>query len=106
MHRTIEAIIHPDGTVEVLEPVAGAAKRRALLTILDEPPLSDSQPAPQSEGERFAAALHAAGLLDDVDDIPDDLHMMTDEERKALWARTPKGTPLSEIIIEEREERF
>lgn len=46
MHRTIEAIIHPDGTVEVLEPVAGQARRRALLTILDEPPLADSPSAP------------------------------------------------------------
>jgi hypothetical protein len=105
MHRTIEAIIHPDGTVEVLEPVTGAARRRALLTILDEPPPTP-HPGPQSEGERFAAALRAAGLLDDVDDIPDDLHMMTDEERAALARRIPPGTPLSEIIIEEREERF
>lgn len=106
MHRTIEAIIHPDGTVEVLEPVAGPARRRALLIILDEPPLTASPAAPLSEGERFTAALRAAGLLDDGDDIPDDLHMMTDEEREALWARNPTGTPLSEIIIEEREERF
>jgi hypothetical protein len=105
MHRTIEAIIHPDGRVEVLEPVAGVVKRRALLTILDEPPPTP-HPGPQSEAERFEAALRAAGLLDVVDDIPDDLHMMTDEERAAMARRILPGTPLSEIIIEEREERF
>lgn len=38
MHRTIEAIVDADGTVRLLEPVGGGARRRALVTILDEAP--------------------------------------------------------------------
>ena len=39
MQRTIEAIIHPDGTVEPIEALESPMPRRALLTILDEPPV-------------------------------------------------------------------
>ena len=37
MHRTIEAIIEADGTVRLLEDFEPGTRRRALLTILDEP---------------------------------------------------------------------
>lgn len=37
MHQTFEAIIEADGRVRLLEPIAVAGPRRALLTILDEP---------------------------------------------------------------------
>lgn len=37
MLRTIEAVIEPDGSVRLLEPVSLAGARRALVTVLDEP---------------------------------------------------------------------
>ena len=106
MPHTIEAIIHPDGTVELLEPIAGAGRRRALLTILDELPAADVDPAPQSDGARLDAALRAAGLLDEADDIPDNLEPLTEAERVALWAHIPAGTSLAQIVIDDREERY
>jgi hypothetical protein len=36
MLRTIKAVIQPDGTVQVLEPVRLDSARRALITILDD----------------------------------------------------------------------
>ncbi len=38
MLRTIEAIIEPDGQVRLLEEVQLSGSRRALVTVLDEPP--------------------------------------------------------------------
>jgi hypothetical protein len=107
MHRTIEAILHPDGTVELLEPIADSGPRRVLVTILEEPatPAPLSAP-PLSEGERLDAVLRAAGLLDDTSDIPADLEPLSDEARATLARRIPHGTPLSTIIHEDREERF
>ena len=105
LHRTVEAIVHPDGRIELSEPLIVAGVRRALVTILEERP----QPLPlptDDDAARFDAALRSAGLLDNTDDIPADLHLLSDAELDALWARNPGGTPLSEIIIEEREERF
>lgn len=37
MHRTIEAVIEPDGSVRLLEPVTLPVAQRALVTVLDEP---------------------------------------------------------------------
>jgi hypothetical protein len=42
MLRTIEAVIEPDGRVRLLEPVTLPTRRRALVTVLDEP--SDELP--------------------------------------------------------------
>ncbi|NJO82844.1 MAG: hypothetical protein HC828_08510 [Blastochloris sp.] len=104
MHRTIEAIVHPDGRIEALEPVQSGEPRRALITILDEAP--HPTPLPESDADRLDAVLRAAGLLDAADDIPTDLVMLSDAERVALAQRNAHGTPLSQIISEEREERF
>jgi len=52
MIQTIEAVIHPDGTIRLLEPVQLPASRRAFLTILQEPPGPadvDAEPALLSE---------------------------------------------------------
>jgi hypothetical protein len=107
MHRTMEAILHPDGTIELLEPLADTRRRRVLVTLLEETtaPAPPSAP-PLSEGERLDAALRAAGLLDDTSDIPADLEPLSDEARAALARSIPNGTPLSTIIHEDREERF
>ena len=39
---TVEAVVGPEGAVHLLEPVHIQASRRALVTILDEAPISDS----------------------------------------------------------------
>lgn len=49
MIRTIEAIIDGQGRVQLLEPVQLAAPRRALVTVLDEPPRTASETALVSE---------------------------------------------------------
>jgi hypothetical protein len=104
MHRTVEAIIHPDGRVEPLEPVSGVAPRRALLTILEEPPLAAAPPA--TDDTALDALLRAAGLQEEPDEIPADLEPLSEEALNALWARIPAGTPLSQIVIEDRDETF
>ena len=38
MIGTVEAVIRQDGSIELLEPTRVAEHRRALVTILDDPP--------------------------------------------------------------------
>lgn len=38
MIRTVEAVIREDGSIQLLEPIQVAEPRRALVTILDDPP--------------------------------------------------------------------
>ena len=38
MLRTVEAVVEPDGSVRLLEPISVPAACRALVTILNEPP--------------------------------------------------------------------
>ena len=52
------------------------------------------------------ALLTAAGLQELPEDIPENLEPLSEEELDALWARIPPGTPLSQIIIEDRDEQF
>jgi hypothetical protein len=49
MIRTIEATINENGEVRLLEPIQVSGTCRALVTILDEPPASDIEPALLSE---------------------------------------------------------
>ena len=42
MLRTIEAVVEPDGSVRLLEPLSVPSARRALVTVLDESPGSSS----------------------------------------------------------------
>ena len=52
--RTVEAVIQPDGRVQLIEPLSLPSPRRALVTILEEPPsVSD------------AALLSEAALAED-----------------------------------------
>lgn len=104
MHRTIDVIVHPDGTIELLEPVAVSASRRALLTILEEAP-ADVSPVADDDAA-LDALLLAAGLQEVPEDIPADLEPLSEEALDALWARIPAGTPLSQIVVEDREENF
>jgi hypothetical protein len=100
MHRTIDVIVHPDGTIETLEPVAVSSSRRALLTILEEAPANVSPVA--DDDAAIDALLLAAGLQEVAEDVPADLEPLSEEALDALWARIPAGTPLSQIVIEDR----
>ena len=44
MHRTIEAIVEADGSVRLLETFERGVPRRALVTLLDEPPSQEPIP--------------------------------------------------------------
>lgn len=105
MQRTVEAILHPDGTIEVLEPLVADTPRRVLLTILDEAPRHRDVTLAGTTDEA-TRCLDAAGLLDAADDIPATLTPLAETERIALAAQIPAGTPLSQLIDEDREERF
>jgi hypothetical protein len=58
------------------------------------------------DDELLDALLIATGLQELPEDIPEDLEPLSEEELDALWARLPMGTPLSHIVIEDREESF
>ncbi len=49
MIRTIEAMINEEGEVRLLEPIHLPGTRRALVTILEEPPTDVLAPALLSE---------------------------------------------------------
>jgi len=107
MHRTIDVIVHADGTIEPLEPIGVTGARRALLTILEEPAApSASSPVEDPATAALFTQLRAEGLIAVPDDIPADLVPLSREAREALARRIPPGKPLSEIIIEDREETF
>jgi hypothetical protein len=107
MYRTIEVIVYPDGRIEPLEPLAVSGPRRALLTTLDEPPVEVSaRPGVSPSTAEFFAQLRAEGLIEVPEDIPATLQPLSEEEREALARRIPSGTPLSQIIIEDRDEQF
>lgn len=102
MHRTIDVIVHPDGTIEPLELVTVTCSQRALLTILAQAPAAGSVVA--DDDAAIDALLIAAGLQEVPEDIPVDLEPLSEEALDALWARIPVGTPLSQIVIEDRQE--
>lgn len=103
MHRTIEAILHPDGVIELLEPVSHTERRRALITILEE------MPAPAlgtSDATRLDDVLRAAGLLDLAEDIPATYEPLSTQARQALAQQLASAASLAQVINEEREEHF
>lgn len=104
MQRTIDVIVHADGTIEPLEPVLVSGARRAVLTILEDSPASESV-APDDDAA-LDALLLAAGLQELPDEVSEELAPLSEEALDALWARIPAGTPLSQIVIEDREETF
>ncbi|MFV9507354.1 MAG: hypothetical protein AB4911_22615 [Oscillochloridaceae bacterium umkhey_bin13] len=103
MNRTIDVIIHPDGTIELLEPVTLSGLRRARLTILED--AADEFPLSEDDAT-IDALLIAAGLQDVPADLPPDLEPLSEAALDALWSRLPTGTPLSQLVFEDREETF
>jgi hypothetical protein len=102
MSRTVEVIIHPDGRIESLEPVAGPGTRRALLMILEEPQHPAATPA--TDDAVLDILLRAVGLQEEPQEIPADLEPLSEEALSELWKSMPTGTPLSQIITEDRDE--
>jgi hypothetical protein len=105
MHQAVEAIVYPDGRVEVREAVRATTPRRAILTILDEAP-GGVQNATERPVPSVREALRAAGLLVEFSPAPAAMQPLSETERAALAARIGPGTPLSQIINEDRDERF
>jgi hypothetical protein len=104
--QTIEAILMPDGSIQLSEHVHAPTPRRVLVTILDEPAQVIKGNAPKTEHDRVAEALLAAGLTKPRSShIPDGL--LSSQERAALAQQFAQrgGKPLSQIVLEEREER-
>jgi hypothetical protein len=50
--------------------------------------------------------MQAEGLIVIPEDIPAELTPLSPEEREALARRIPPGTPLSQLIDEDRDEQF
>lgn len=67
MLRTIEAVIDPDGSVRLLEPISLSEPRRALVTVLEEE---------ADEAETDAGALLSEAALAD----------WNRDEEDAAWA--------------------
>jgi hypothetical protein len=70
--RTVEAVIEPNGEVRLSEPVRLPSPRRALVTILEEPPCGDD-----------VALLSEAALAED----------WNRPEEDAAWAHLQPGKP-------------
>jgi hypothetical protein len=64
------------------------------------------RPEPLAERERALRVLEDAGLLLPKESLPPSHKPLTPEERAELARKLSIGRPLSEIIIEEREERW
>lgn len=73
MLHTIEAVIGPDGQVRLLEDVQLTTARRALVTVLDEPP--------DESGGATSALLSEPALAEDWDRPEED----------AAWAHLQLG---------------
>ncbi|MCS6937913.1 MAG: hypothetical protein RMJ55_01420 [Roseiflexaceae bacterium] len=104
MPRTVEVIVHADGRIEPLEPIVVSGTQRGLLTILETP--SDATEAPQNiTVATLIAQLRAEGLLTSLESGAVEKQLSL-AERIALAQRVSDGRPLSQVILEDREERF
>jgi hypothetical protein len=104
--RSVEAIIHPDGRIEALEPLRITSPQRAIITVLEEAPMSPgaTDVSELPENKRIEAVLIAAGLVRPRPPLTSDISIPTAAELKEVAERLPAGLSLSEYIIAEREE--
>ena len=85
MIQALEADIDEKGRVSLREPVRLPAARRAIVTVLDEPPAAPAEPAePQAGGGHECCLMSESALAKDwlrpeedeaweyLDEIPDD----------------------------------
>ncbi len=105
--QTIEAVLMPDGTIRLSQSLHAKTPQRVLVTLLDEPARLAFPETIQSERDRIDAVLIAAGLMQPRE--PQVLTgLLSDTERADLAKRMAHagGKPLSEVILEDREERW
>jgi hypothetical protein len=84
MIRTIEAVIDASGNVQLLEPIRIKGVRRALVTILEEPPVAapnlpalslealEQASLDEAEGEALSMLALSAAYADDEPEYPYD----------------------------------
>ena len=104
MSTTIAAQITPQGLLipqsairEWLEQGIEVTKERRRIVI-------QPRPAPRTERERVLHTLESAGLLLPAESLPPGVSLREPDGR--LEYMFSVGRPLSEVIIEEREERW
>jgi len=73
MIRTIKAVVEPDGTVQLLEPIRLESPRQALLTILEDG---------DDDSRSIEARLSEAALADD----------WSRPEEDAAWAHLQRAS--------------
>ncbi len=98
MTRTVEAVIEPNGTVRLLQPIHVTKPTRATLTVTEEPVEAPSRPAPRTleealqlikdaktPEELFAAGAAAAPFQTEPEGY--DLEKALEENRKVPFCR-------------------
>lgn len=64
--KTIEAIVHENGEIELLQPLKLSGPRRAVVTILEETQSAEARPIGLAKGQFEVPADFDAPLPDDV----------------------------------------
>jgi hypothetical protein len=105
--QTIEAVLMPDGSIRLSKRLQAKQPQRVLVTLLDEPARLLEPETGVSERDRVEAILIAAGLMQPRE-APALSGLLADNERAALAQRIAQagGKPLSDTILEDRQERW
>jgi predicted DNA-binding antitoxin AbrB/MazE fold protein len=85
--------IYEDGVLRLLEPINLAEGQTVNVTIETMPDFSE-----------IDAKLRAAGLLAEIDDVPDDAVELTPEERERIGRLFLTNRPIEQDIDEDRGE--
>jgi hypothetical protein len=93
------------GVLRPLTPLALAEGTEVDVSVVIPLLLTPPNPATTAR-DRLRLALVAAGLLAPIPSVDPTLHPLTTEALHAFWEQIPVGKPLSEIVIEDREERY
>ena len=84
---TLEAIIDQDGRVSLRRGVTLPAERRAILVVLDEPPVADADGGDERAGSGLECALMSEAALAEIWDTPEEEEHWAIPERVAGPAR-------------------
>lgn len=93
-------LIPRDAILEWMERGVEVIKEKDEERIVIQP-----RPAPRTERERVLQILEASGLLVSPEPLPASHKPLSQEEKAELARKFSIGKPLSEIVIEEREDR-
>lgn len=100
MNQTIKAI-YEHGVLRPLTPLALPDRTEVQITVES----ASGRPDAETHRRQVDTALLAAGLMAPRTGGDPTHPPLTDAERDALARHIPAGRPLSEIILEERDER-